>query len=53
MPPEARPLLPQTKAELMAGRIPLDEHRADMPATLREVVIGPATAQEIGWQLRR
>jgi hypothetical protein len=50
--PEARPLLPQTKAELMAGRIPLDEQRADMPASLREVVIGPATAREIGWQRR-
>lgn len=48
--PEARPRLPQTKAELMAGRIPLDEQRADMPASLREVVIGPATAREIGWQ---
>ena len=50
--PEARPLLPQTKAELMAGRIPLDERRAEMPANLREVVIGPATAREIGWQRR-
>jgi hypothetical protein len=26
--PEAQPLLPQTKAELMAGRIPLDERHA-------------------------
>jgi hypothetical protein len=50
--PDARPLLPQTKAELMAGRIPLDERRAEMPSTLREVVIGPATALEIGWQGR-
>lgn len=48
--PDARPLLPQTRAELMAGRIPLDERRAEMPANLREVVIGPATAREIGWQ---
>ena len=51
--PDARPLLPQTKAELMAGRIPLDERRAEMPSDLREVVIGPATAREIGWQARR
>ena len=51
--PEARPLLPQTKAELMAGRIPLDEHHENMPASLREVVIGPATAREIGWQRYR
>ncbi len=51
--PDARPLLPQTKAELMAGRIPLDERRAEMPNDLREVVIGPATAREIGWHARR
>jgi len=50
--PEARPLLPQTRAELMAGRIPLDEQRADMPDSLRDVVVGPATAREIGWQRR-
>jgi hypothetical protein len=48
--PDARPLLPQTKAELMAGRIPLDDQRAEMPRDLRQVVIGPATAREIGWQ---
>jgi hypothetical protein len=47
--PEARPLLPQSQAELMAGRIPLDEQRADMPSGLREVVIGATTAHEIGW----
>jgi hypothetical protein len=50
--PDARPLLPQRKAELMAGRIPLDERRAEMPSSLREVVIGAATAREIGWQER-
>jgi hypothetical protein len=48
--PEARPLLPQTKAELMAGRIPLAEGHAEIPTSLRDVVIGPATAREIGWQ---
>jgi hypothetical protein len=48
--PDAKPLLPQTKAELMAGRIALDEQRAEMPASLSQVVIGPATAHEIGWQ---
>ncbi len=51
--PEARPLLPQTKAELMAGRIALDEQRAEMPRDLDEVVIGALTAREIGWQSRR
>jgi hypothetical protein len=48
--PDSEPLLPQTKAELMAGRIALDEQRAEMPANLSQVVIGPATAHEIGWQ---
>ena len=47
--PNARPLLPQTKAELMAGRIPLDDQRSEMPKDLRHVVIGPVTAYEIGW----
>lgn len=47
--PDAQPLLPQTKAELMAGRIPLDERRAVIPDNLRQVLIGPATSREIGW----
>lgn len=47
--PAAKPLLPQTKAELMAGRIPLDAQHAEIPNSLRQVVIGPATAREIGW----
>ena len=51
--PDARPLLPQSKAELMAGRIPLDERRAEMPSDLGAVVIGAATAREIGWQSLR
>jgi len=48
--PEARPLLPQTKAELMAGRIPLDEDHAETPESLRDVVVGAVTALEIGWR---
>jgi hypothetical protein len=51
--PEARPLLPQVKAELMAGRIALDQQRAEMPGGLDDVVIGALTAREIGWQSRR
>ena len=51
--PDARPLLPQRKAELMAGRIPLTEHHAEMPRDLDEVVIGAATADEIGWRRRQ
>jgi len=37
----------------MAGRIPLDDRHAEMPRDLDEVVIGAATALEIGWQTRR
>jgi hypothetical protein len=47
--PAAKPLLPQSKAELMAGRIPLDAEHAEIPTSLTQVVIGPATALEIGW----
>ena len=47
--PNAKPVLPQSKAELMAGRIPLDERRAEIPKNLRSVVVGPLTAKEIGW----
>jgi hypothetical protein len=47
--PEAKPLLPQAKAEIMAGRIPLAEQKAEIPDSLRRVVVGRATALEIGW----
>lgn len=47
--PERQPSLPQDKAELMAGRIPISDTKAEQPDSLRQVVIGPATAREIGW----
>jgi hypothetical protein len=47
--PDAKPLLPQKKAELMAGRIALDPEHAEIPTSLAQVVIGRATAHEIGW----
>jgi hypothetical protein len=47
--PTLKPRLPQKKAELMAGRIPLDEDHAEMPESLRSVVVGRLTAEEIGW----
>ena len=47
--PTLKPRLPQKKAELMAGRIPLDEQHATMPESLRSVVVGRLTAEEIGW----
>lgn len=47
--PEARPRYAQTRAEIMAGSIPLSPARAAMPGSLAETVIGPATAREINW----
>lgn len=45
--PARSPRHPQRKAEIMGGRIALSDSRAEIPASLREVLIGPATAAEI------
>ncbi len=45
--PEREPLYPQTRAEIMAGRIPLSPVEAVVPETLADTVIGPFTAVEI------
>lgn len=47
--PDRSPRYPQQFAEIMAGRIPVSESRADIPQSLDETLIGPATAAEIGW----
>ena len=47
--PDRTPLHPQDFAELMGGRIPLSRGRAQIPASLDDVRVGPATAAEIGW----
>jgi len=47
--PDRVPRYPQPRAELMAGRRALSPTRSEMPASLREVVVGPATAAEIQW----
>ncbi len=47
--PTKQPLLPQTHAELMGGRIPLSGTESETPESLRQVVIGPLTAAEIRW----
>lgn len=47
--PTAEPRYPQTKAELMAGRIPLNAQTAAIPDNLSATLIGPITATEIGW----
>ncbi|MBY4677774.1 hypothetical protein K6T12_14290 [Marinobacterium sp. CAU 1594] len=48
--PARQPRLPQQRAEIMAGRIPVTEGIALMPRSLDEAVIGPQTAREIAWQ---
>ena len=45
----AQPLHPQLQAEIMAGRIPISDGSATIPAGLSEVVVGYKTASEIGW----
>jgi hypothetical protein len=45
----AQPRHPQLRAEIMAGRIPISDESATIPAGLGEVVVGYKTASEIGW----
>jgi hypothetical protein len=33
----------------MGGRVPLAPDQAEIPASLRDVLIGEKTAREIGW----
>ena len=47
--PDRKPLHPQTRAEIMAGRIPLTETRGEIPAEIDQVTIGTKTAREINW----
>jgi hypothetical protein len=47
--PGQLPLLPQRRAEIMAGRRAVTAERAEIPASLDETMIGPATAREIRW----
>ena len=46
--PQRKPLLPQSHAEIMAGRTPVSASEAVMPASVFDTVIGTATAGEIG-----
>lgn len=47
--PQLTPRYPQSRAEIMGGRVPLSESEAEMPHSLDHVVVGPLTAREIGW----
>lgn len=47
--PDKTPRYPQDAAELMAGRVPISESRAEIPVGLQQTLIGPASAMEIHW----
>ena len=47
--PQQEPLLPQTRAEVMAGRIKVSPGWLLIPKSLDDVIVGPLTASEIGW----
>jgi len=47
--PEKKPLYPQRFAEIMAGRIPLNEAQSTIPTTLKFAVVGETTAKELNW----
>ena len=47
--PDQIPLYPQTRAEIMTGRIPLTSHTSRMAESLNECIISLHTAQEINW----
>jgi hypothetical protein len=46
--PGKKPLYPQTAAEIMGGRVALAADDAVIPQSLEFVLIGPATAAEVG-----
>jgi len=48
--PERKPLLPQVRAEIMAGRMVLSRSDWEMPESLNAVVVGAQSAREIHWQ---
>ena len=48
--PARRPRYPQRMAEIMAGRIPVTQDRAEQAPTLQRTIIGPETAEELGWR---
>jgi hypothetical protein len=47
--PDRNPRYPQDKAEIMAGQRAVTSSEHEMPNGLRDVLVGAATAREIGW----
>ena len=46
--PDREPLYPQRLAEIMGGRVALANNDAVVPRNLKQVIVGPTTATEIG-----
>ncbi|GMR08259.1 MAG: hypothetical protein BMS9Abin26_1264 [Gammaproteobacteria bacterium] len=47
--PHKNPRLPQTRAEIMGGRIPISITESKIPKSLQQVLVGRPTAREINW----
>ena len=47
--PQKSPRFPQAFAELMGGRIPVSDSRAEIPDDLSRCRVGTATARELKW----
>jgi hypothetical protein len=47
--PDLDPRYPQELGEIMAGRVAVGPREAVIPGSLDAMVVGPATAAEIGW----
>ena len=47
--PDKSPRYPQDFAELMGGRVPVSETKAEIPKSLAQTLVGEKTAKEIGW----
>ncbi len=47
--PNQSPRHPQSRCEIMAGRIAISTKKSEMATSLRSCVVGEVTAKEIGW----
>ena len=47
--PDKTPLFPQTQAEIMAVKIPLNRNQSIMADSLKQCIMGEKTAKEINW----
>jgi hypothetical protein len=47
--PGLSPQLPQRRAEVMVGEVPLGPGKGRLAESLEELAVGPQTAAEVGW----